>query len=983
MSSAHDRIIRVLLVEDDPDDHEHAMELLRDIGEHGPRYQLDWVTRYDDGLAALEREEHDVCLLDYYLGERDGLDLLKAAVRSAVRVPIVFLTGRGDREVEKLVLEAGAADYLAKSELDAPMLERSIRHSVERGRSLEALRDRERQLRAVFEGALDAILITDDDGRYVDGNEAALALLGVPRAQLLAMSVRDLAPEAAKEAIDAMWRRFLDEGRMSGELEVRRPDGSPRTVEFRATANFRPGRHLSALRDVTERRIAEGHQRRLAAIVESAADAISGITLDGIIDYWSPAAERMYGYTSSEVLGQSERIVFSENAQADFEDLLTRVRRGEALRDTETVRRRKDGSTFAASVTVSPVLRDGSVIAASLITRDISEKKRLEAHLAVSDRMASVGTLVAGLAHEINGPLAAVIANLDFVAHAVGLPDAHSTAATTPEDERPAMHAVTLYETDEALVELVADFFALGVTRGESLLMIATAARSARLEEALRARGLDTERLRATERLVVLDAHDTLSKSMADGVPDRGRLAASVGRELARLARAGTHVRAYGEMVDLLFRAGEARAASSLEEMWNELGRSRELSMLCAYDASSFRSAEQVRHVCASHGHIVAAERSEPDVDLPWTVAQTRQLAAELGRGRGADAWRDGAAQSERAACPPSLREPLEDARASADRIRHVVRDLKLFSRPDVERRGPVELRPIIESSLRMAWNEIRHRARLVKDYGDVPPVDCSDARLGQVFLNLIVNAAHSIREGDAERNEIRIVTRTDEEGRAVTEISDTGSGIAPGAQHDIFEPFFTTKPIGVGTGLGLSICRRIVHEFGGSITVASAVGRGTTFKVTLPAARAGVGALASVRPPSSPAARRGRVLVVDDEPLIARAVKRVLSSDHDVTSARSGTEALELLRTGSDFDVIICDMMMPQMTGMEFYEHLVESMPSRALRIVFLTGGAFTRSAKEFLDRVPNHRMEKPFDTVHLRRLVNERIACAESGRR
>src|SRR5688572_4589382 len=154
---------------------------------------------------------------------------------------------------------------------------------------------------------------------------------------------------------------------------------------------------------------------------------------------------------------------------------------------------------------------------------------------------------------------------------------------------------------------------------------------------------------------------------------------------------------------------------------------------------------------------------------------------------------------------------PLNEARDAAERVRLIVKDLKAFSRSDEETRGPVDVHTVIDSSIRMAHNEIRHHARLVKVYGEVPLVEGNEARLSQVFLNLLVNAAHAVPEGHIDQNEIRVETRLLGEDRVVVEVRDTGTGIPAHALPRIFDPFFTTKPIGVGTGLGLAICHRIV----------------------------------------------------------------------------------------------------------------------------------------------------------------------------
>jgi len=322
-------------------------------------------------------------------------------------------------------------------------------------------------------------------------------------------------------------------------------------------------------------------------------------------------------------------------------------------------------------------------------------------------------------------------------------------------------------------------------------------------------------------------------------------------------------------------------------------------------------------------------------------------------------------------------KEPLEDAREAADRVRQIVRDLKIFSRSgDEERRGAVDVRRVMESSLRMASNEIRHRARLVKDYEDVPAVDGNESRLGQVFLNLVVNAAQAIPEGRYESNEIRIIVRPHNGERVLVAVRDSGSGIPVENLSRLFEPFFTTKPAGVGTGLGLALCHRIVTSLGGEIRVESEVGKGSMFQVFLPITRAEaeVQAKPVVVPIAPP--RRGRVLIIDDETIVALAVRRMLAPEHDVDAVTAASVALERIAAGERFDVILCDLMMPQMTGMDFYEGLSRVAPEQVPRIVFMTGGAFTPSARAFLDKVPNARMEKPFDVQNLRLMVHSVLA-------
>jgi signal transduction histidine kinase len=316
-----------------------------------------------------------------------------------------------------------------------------------------------------------------------------------------------------------------------------------------------------------------------------------------------------------------------------------------------------------------------------------------------------------------------------------------------------------------------------------------------------------------------------------------------------------------------------------------------------------------------------------------------------------------------------SLDEAVHDTREALARMRDIVRDVKLFSRPQDDKAEAVDVRRVIESSIRMAWNEIRHRARVVKAYEAVPLVNANESRLGQVLLNLIVNAAQAMSEGHADRNELGITTRTANDGQVIVEVSDTGAGIPPENLERIFDPFFTTKPVGVGTGLGLAICHRIVRELGGLIEVESAVGKGTLFRVVLPAARDSQNVKAkTVRPTSG---HRARVLVVDDEPAMGRALQRALRDHLDVLALTSATEALALISKGERFEVILSDVMMPEVSGMELYHSLQRIAPEQAQRMIFVTGGAFTAAAREFLDRVPNPRIEKPVEATNLLAMV------------
>ena len=328
----------------------------------------------------------------------------------------------------------------------------------------------------------------------------------------------------------------------------------------------------------------------------------------------------------------------------------------------------------------------------------------------------------------------------------------------------------------------------------------------------------------------------------------------------------------------------------------------------------------------------------------------------------------DGAAELGQELC-----DALADCRRGVKRVTHIVKGLKTFARDDDDQTQILPIDGPLEAAIEMAMHEVKHRARLVRDYRATPRVEASEVRLSQVFLNLLMNAAQAIPGDDAERHQVTVVLDAGADGGAVVEISDTGCGMTPEVLRRIFDPFFTTKEVGVGTGLGLPISRNIVQKCGGEITVQSEPGAGTTFRVAFPPpGRARPAPMEEARP-AAPALDGVRLLVVDDEPDVARAVQRALSREARVFTAGGGREALERLAQGEVYDAVLCDLMMPGMSGAEFHEALASARPGYLGRLAFMTGGAFTDSATTFLERWRGPLLEKPLDQELLRRTLHD----------
>jgi PAS domain S-box-containing protein len=630
---------------------------------------------------------------------------------------------------------------------------------------LKELFESERRFSLAFAYERDAISVFDVAAqRFIDVNEAWVELYGYSREEALSMTPADVSDEqeatrasieerAAGKAIsrvDLRWHRKKDGTRFPVELSCGQVELGGRAAVY------------AVMRDITERVQADEALRRSEASSRALIEGIPyGVFVHrfGKIVYINPAGLDLVGYREhpDEILGMEALDFVHPDERAVVQQRIAQyMKQGKTAPVLEERFRRRDGSYFMVEVTGIPVMFDGEPAALALV-RDISVKKRMEAQLIVSDRLASLGRLAASVGHEINNPLAYVLGNVQM------------------------------------------------------------------LEQ-----------------------------------------------DLSRLGSSGR--------VD----------AETLEQLLDRLS------------------------------------------------------AVEQG----------------------------------AERVRDIVRDLKTLAPSNDEPRGAVDLHGVLDVCADMAEHEIRHRARLVKDYGEAAMVEASEGRLGQIFLNLLVNAAQAIPEGNVLDNDVRLATRRLGADHVLVEISDSGSGIPEEVLGRIFEPFFSTKAPGAGTGLGLSICHHLVTSVGGSIEVRRRAPRGTTFRVTLPLSRSAVVQSREPVEASRPVVGR-RVLVIDDEERFAAMLVSFLGG-YDVSVAHSGRQAIERFEQGEQFDVVLCDLMMGDMTGMDVYDYLTRSGSGAEHRMILMTGGAFTPRAQEFLDAVDNPRLDKPFRVSEVARAIHELLSQA-----
>ena len=317
------------------------------------------------------------------------------------------------------------------------------------------------------------------------------------------------------------------------------------------------------------------------------------------------------------------------------------------------------------------------------------------------------------------------------------------------------------------------------------------------------------------------------------------------------------------------------------------------------------------------------------------------------------------------------LLKAIDEAHSGATRVNRIVSDLQGLSRISQDDPKPVDLHAILDSSIHIAQSQMSSNTLVLRAYEEIPPVRGDIGRLGQVFLNLIVNAAQAVQNNPQDKaKHITIRTYQEEVEYITLEIIDSGPGIPSSQLSCIFEPFYTTKPSGVGTGLGLFISRRIVEECHGLIDVSHTGPSGTTFQLKLPVGR---GMAFSSEPRSQ---RKGKssypqpttamsILVIDDEPLVGRSLRRTLKS-HRVDVVHNGHQAIELMES-THYDLILCDVMMPDVTGMDVFHSVKQRWPGREARIAFMTGGAVTPEAEHFLANAKSRRILKPFSSSTL----------------
>jgi signal transduction histidine kinase/CheY-like chemotaxis protein len=391
--------------------------------------------------------------------------------------------------------------------------------------------------------------------------------------------------------------------------------------------------------------------------------------------------------------------------------------------------------------------------------------------------------------------------------------------------------------------------------------------------------------------------------------------------------------------------------------------RTDTLERLASAERSLARAREQalLAERLASLGTLAAGVAHEINNPMVFVAGNIEAVLRQLKAAR-----RGSAAPLDLAECEAAL----ADAMNGATRVRDIVADLRTFAHAPDEALRAVDVTKVVGAVSRIVHNQLRHRSVLEVAVEPGLTVLASESRLSQVLVNLLTNSMQAMPDRPVKENRITVRGRSAGDDRAIIEVGDNGSGVAPEVMDRVFEPFFTTKPVGVGTGLGLYVCRNLVAAMEGKLALSSDVGRRTVASVEL--ARAPRPA-ASLAPPATlpPPSERRRVLIVDDEPLVSRALARMLRGRSEVTTAGSVDEALSLLESAR-FDAVLCDVMMPGRGGADLLRELSARDASLAARVGFITGGAFDSVSQALLDAMGDRWISKPFDAGAVERLLD-----------
>jgi len=900
-----------------------------------------------------------------------------------------------------------------------PLIEPPTKVARPRSAPLSApLRVRKRvQYRALLEAAPDAIVVVDQSSLIVLVNAQAERLFGYRRRELIGKPADILVSEHFRSQHDEQHSRFLaappERPTVAGlELFGLRKDGTEFPAEIRLSPLDTKGGVLvsSAIRDISDRRRTEEDLRRLASIIACSDDAIVGKTMEGIITSWNAGAERIFGYTPKEAVGQPVTMLVPADRPNEVPRMLECLKRGETVEHFETVRVRKDGKAVQIEVTVSPI-RDAleRIVGASTIGRDISVRKAAEKHLVQMEaryrgllEAAPDAMVVVNQAGEI------VLLNLQAEKQFGYRRDeliGQLVKNIIPEGFAERLIADALRSVEDALAQQIGTGIELNGRRkdgsefpieimlspldGMDGILVTAAVRD--ITERKR-REYDLSCLAA----VVESSHDAIISLTPDGIV----LSWNQGAE-----------RIYGysaaETVgrSILFTSPPDRTAETLTLLQGvERGETVEPfeTVRVKKDGTRIHVSVTLSPIENSDGQVVGISAVARDVtesknlEAMLRQAQKMEAVGQLAGGVAHDfnnllgvILGYTGLMLDHLSLDDSNRKGIVEIQKAGDRAALLTRQLLAFSRKQVLQPKVLDLNTVVAGAEELLQRLIGEDIELLVVLNPaLGRIEADAGQLEQIIMNLAVNARDAMPPGGKltiETSNVEIdegyalqhpSTRTGP--HVMLSVTDTGCGMDAKTKAHIFEPFFTTKEFGKGTGLGLSTVYGIVKQSGGSVWVYSEVGIGTTFKIYLPCVTPALETAARSDKPEKIAGGSQTILIVEDEAALLEVTQRSLEAfGYVILAANSPADAMRISENHpGPIHLMVTDVIMPGMSGDQLASRLSASRPE--MKVLYVSGYTDDTIVRHGVLEPGLAFLQKPFSPRTLARKAEEILTLA-----
>jgi PAS domain S-box-containing protein len=763
---------------------------------------------------------------------------------------------------------------------------------------------------AIVESSDDAIIGKNLRGVVTSWNRGAERLFGYTAEEMIGQSIRRLLPPERGDEEDSILAKIANGQRIEHFETVRlTKDGRRVDVSISISpivdANGKIVGASKIARDVTERKRADALRAHHAAIIESSDDAIVSKTLEGVVLSWNAAAERMFGFTAAEMVGQSIRRLLPPERAHEEAEILAKIANGQRIEHFETVRVTKEGSRIDVSVSISPIIdARGKIIGASKIARDIGERKQAEQKLAMQlarlDLLNRI-TRAMGQRQDLHSILQVCLRSLEE-----NLPiDFGCVCLYDPLAEKLTITCVGVHSGALALELGMPENAQIAIDRNGLARCVAG---SLVYEPDLEHVPFPFPQRLARAGLRSLVAAPLLVESRVFGV-----LVAARRARLAFVSGECEFLRQLSEHVALA--AHQAELHAELQRAYDDLRQTQ----LAVMQQESLRALGQMASGIA---HDINNALS------PVALYTDLLLENEPGLSE-------------------SARGQLRIIQRAIGDVEQTLARMREFYRPREPRLAlaPVQLNDLVQQVIdltRARWSDIPQQEGIVVRpemalAPVLPTIMGVEAEIREALTNLIFNATDAMPGGGTLSVRTGIAADAAE---AYVEVSDTGVGMDEDTRRRCMEPFFTTKGAR-GTGMGLAMVYGVVQRHGAEIGIESAPGAGTTVRLTFPSRSAAVtDSVESEEPTRVPT--RLRILVVDDDPLLLKSLREILEADgHMVTAANGGREGVEMFTTAYQrreaFPVVITDLGMPYVDGRSV-ARAVKAL-SAGTKVILLTG--------------------------------------------